>query len=108
MSIAHPDVALVVKETVGDMERRQREPQPSLTIRPLREDDLDAADAIMRRAFGSLFGMPDPNSFMGDAECVRTRWRADPASAFAAEIDGTLIGSAFANLWGSVGVVGPV
>ncbi|HEU5431123.1 MAG TPA: GNAT family N-acetyltransferase, partial [Thermomicrobiales bacterium] len=62
----------------------------------------------MRRAFGTLFGMPDPGSFMGDAELARTRWRADPGAAFAAAIDGVLVGSNLAANWGSIGVVGPL
>ena len=80
----------------------------SLTIRPMRTDDLDAADAVMRQAFGTFFGMPDPADFMGDAGLVRTRWRADPTSAFVAELDGTLVGSGLANTWGRFGFVGPL
>ena len=45
---------------------------------------------------------------MGDAGYVKTRWRADPASAFAAEVDGALAGSNFATNWGSVGFFGPL
>jgi hypothetical protein len=39
---------------------------------------------------------------------VRTRWQADPASAFAAEVGGELVGSNFATDWGSVGFFGPL
>ena len=46
--------------------------------------------------------------FMGDAGYVLTRWQADPASAFAAEVDGELVGSNFATNWGSVGFFGPL
>ena len=53
----------------------------------------------MRLAFGAFIGLPDPLAFMGDAECVRTRWRADPTAAFAAMLDGQLAGISMAANW---------
>jgi GNAT superfamily N-acetyltransferase len=82
--------------------------QSGLTIRPLREADLPAADRIMRLAFGTFLGLPDPSKFMGDADYVRTRWLADPYAAFAAELAGELVGTNFATRWGSVGFFGPL
>jgi predicted N-acetyltransferase YhbS len=79
-----------------------------IIIRPLREDDLDEADHIMRLAFGTFLGLPDPLAFMGDAELVRTRWRTDPTAALAAEVGGELVGSNFAASWGSFGLFGPL
>jgi GNAT superfamily N-acetyltransferase len=79
-----------------------------ITVRPLQENDLDEADHIMRLAFGTFVGLPDPTQFMGDADYVRTRWRANPGSAFAAEAEGRLVGSNFATRWGSVGFFGPL
>ncbi len=79
-----------------------------LTIRPLREGDLDAADRIFRVAFGTFLGLPDPAAFAGDADWVRTRWRADPSRALAAELDGELVGSNLVTCWGSVGFFGPL
>jgi RimJ/RimL family protein N-acetyltransferase len=80
----------------------------SLKIRPLLEVDLDEADRIMRLAFGTFTEQPDPNNYRDDAEVVRPRWRADPESAFAAEIDGRLVGSNFVARWGSFGFIGPL
>src|SRR5687768_16839562 len=77
-------------------------------VRPMREDDLEEADRIMRLAFGTFIGMPDPMKFMGDADYVHTRYRADPPAALAAEIDGRVVGSNFALDWGSVGIFGPL
>ena len=77
-------------------------------VRPLQESDLPTADRIMRLAFGTFIGMPEPTAFMGDASYVRTRWLADPSAAFAAEVGGELIGSNFATNWGSVGFFGPL
>lgn len=79
-----------------------------ITVRPLQQTDLDAADHIMRLAFGTFIGLPDPAQFMGDADFVRTRWRANPTAAFAAEAGGRLVGSNFAARWGSVGFFGPL
>ncbi len=79
-----------------------------ITVGPLREDHLPAADYIMRLAFGTFLGLPEPTSFMGDAALVWSRWRADPDAAFGAEIDGELVGSNFATNWGSVGFFGPL
>ncbi|HXX71879.1 MAG TPA: GNAT family N-acetyltransferase [Candidatus Acidoferrum sp.] len=79
-----------------------------VTIRPLVENDLAAADRIVRVAFGTFLGMPDPAGFMGDAALVRTRWVADPSAVLAAEHDGKLIGSNFAANWGSFGFFGPL
>jgi len=48
----------------------------------------------MRLAFGTFIGLPDPSSWRTDADYVGTRWRADPAAAFGAEIGGDVAGSA--------------
>src|ERR1043165_9025867 len=81
---------------------------PDITVRQLQETELSTADSIMRLAFGTFIGLPDPMAFMGDAAYVRNRWLADPQAAFAAESDGELIGSNFATNWGSVGFFGPL
>lgn len=84
-------------------------PSPAdVSIRPLEERDVPAADRIFRLAFGTFLGLPDPLAFTGDAELVRTRWRATPHGAFAATVDGELVGSNFATHWGSVGFFGPL
>ena len=77
-------------------------------VRPLAAEDLDEADRICRVAFGTFLQVPEPETFFGDAELVRTRWKADPGAALAAELDGRLAGSNFAANWGSVGFFGPL
>src|SRR5215207_2727857 len=84
------------------------EVKADVSVRPLREGDLTEADRIMRLAFGTFLGLPDPMTFMGDAGYVRTRWLAAPDTAFGAEVDGRLVGSNFATNWGSVGFFGPL
>ena len=91
------------------------EPQPSarrgaagVVIRALEQRDLDEADRVTRLAFGTFLGVPDPLSVFGDAEPVRTRFAAEPSWAFAAELDGRIVGSNFATRWGSFGFFGPL
>lgn len=79
-----------------------------ISVRPLEDKDLSTADHIMRLAFGTFVGLPEPTDFLGDGAYVRPRWRADPSAAFGAEIDGELVGSNFAGNWGSVGFFGPL
>jgi predicted N-acetyltransferase YhbS len=74
-----------------------------VSIRRLSAGDLDAADDVMRTAFGAYFGRP-----IGDLDYVRSRFAAGPEWAFAAELDGEVVGSGFATRWGSYALVGPV
>lgn len=77
-------------------------------IRPLTEVDVDAADRVMRTAFGTFLGAPEPMAVFGDVELVRPRFAAEPGWAFAAELDGEVVGSNFATRWGSFGFFGPL
>ncbi len=79
-----------------------------ITIRPLRESELDTADRIFRVAFGTFLGILNPEAFAGDSDAVKTRWKADPTRVFAAEVDGELVGTNIASNWGSVGFFGPL
>jgi predicted N-acetyltransferase YhbS len=79
-----------------------------IVIHPLRESDIEAADRICRLAFGTFIGLQDPLQFFGDADYIRTRLRADPSAAFAAEANGELVGSNFVANWGSLGIFGPL
>src|SRR5437870_4494594 len=86
----------------------RKDPIGPVSVRPLRDADLDRADQIFRLAFGTFLGVPHPKTFFGTADYVRTRFRADPQAAFAATVDGELAGSSFAANWGSVGFFGPL
>lgn len=80
----------------------------SVTIRPLAESDLPQAARILRLAFGTYLGVPEPEAFWTDRDYVHGRWHADHVAAFGAELDGELVGSNFATRWGSVGFFGPL
>ena len=77
-------------------------------VRALRQEDLQSADHIMRVAFGTFIGVPDPASFGEGMDHVKNRWLADPKAAFGAEADGKLVGSSFVTRWGSFGFFGPL
>lgn len=81
----------------------------TVTVRQMNENDLNGADDIMQRAFGTFLGLPSNIRFMGDADYIKTRYRADPSAALVAETDsGKIVGSNFAMDWGSIGVFGPL
>ena len=71
-------------------------------------DDLDSADAVMRLAFGTTRGLPDPKSTFGDTDIVHTRFRSAPDCAWVAEFEGIVFASVFAARWGSFGFFGPL
>jgi GNAT superfamily N-acetyltransferase len=104
----------VMGKTITKNDHREFSPTPAqvgkgeVHVRSLHESDLAMADQVMRLAFGTFIGLADPASFMGDAGYVRTRWKAEPAAAFAAEINDEVVGSNFATNWGSVGFFGPL
>jgi len=74
----------------------------------MREDDLDAADRVVRLAFGTFRGLPDPKEAFGDADRVRTRFHAAPDHAWVAEADDNVVGAVFATRLGSFGYFGPL
>jgi N-acetylglutamate synthase-like GNAT family acetyltransferase len=90
------------------MQMTPKKPRRPVEIRPLAEGDVATADHIMRVAFGTFLGLPEPASFMGDASYVPNRWKANPEGAFAAVLDGRVVGSNFATRWGSIGFFGPL
>ena len=71
----------------------------ALIIRPLTAQDLSGAGHIIRLAFGTFLGAPEPEQFWADIDYAHTRWRADPTAAFGAELDSELVGSNFATRW---------
>jgi GNAT superfamily N-acetyltransferase len=80
----------------------------NIVIRQLVENDLSEAERIYRLSFGTFLGIPDPMTFGRDTNYVKSRFNSAPFAAFAAEVDGKLIGSNFTANWGSVGFFGPL
>jgi len=84
------------------------DPRSVVRIRPLEPADVDAADLVMRVAFGTFLGAPDPASVFSDVDFVRSRFAAAPEWAFGAVLEGELAGSNFATRWGTYGFFGPL
>ena len=85
-----------------------RSSEQGVRVRPLLADDLDSADRVLRLAFGTVRGLPDPAAAFGDRDYVETRFLAAPDCAWAAEVDGSVVGSVFAARWGTFGFFGPL
>ncbi len=74
----------------------------------LRETELEEAGRIVRLAFGTFLGLPNPMEFMGDRDFVSPRWRSRNTKVLAAREDGKLIGTNVVTRWGSFGFFGPL
>lgn len=79
-----------------------------VTVRALRESELEEADRIFRIAFGTFIGLKDPLRFAGDSDYVRTRFAIAPEGALAAVSGDELLGTNFVTCWGSFGFFGPL
>ena len=77
-------------------------------ISTLDEKDLPEAERILRLAFGTFLGAPDPETFASDRDYVYGRRRSPHVASFGAKLGGKLVGSNFVTNWGSVGFLGPI
>lgn len=80
----------------------------SIQITPLKESELEEADRIVRLAFGTFLGVPNPDETFGDRSFITPRWRSSNTKFLAARDNGRLIGSNIATRWGSFGFFGPL
>ena len=79
-----------------------------IKVGPLKQSELGEADRIVRLAFGTFLGLPNPLDFMGDRNFMSPRWRSAHVKVIAAREGGRLIGSNVATQWGSFGFFGPL
>ena len=80
----------------------------SIKVGPLQQRELEEADRIVRLAFGTFLGLPNPLDFMGDRTFMAPRWRSAHIKVIAAREGSRLIGSNMATRWGSFGFFGPL
>jgi GNAT superfamily N-acetyltransferase len=80
----------------------------SIKVGPLKESELGEADRIVRLAFGTFFGLPNPLEFMGDRQYVTPRWRSTNVKVIAAREGDRLVGSNVITRWGTFGFFGPL
>ena len=79
-----------------------------IKISLLKQSELEEADRIVRLAFGTFLGLPNPLDFMGDRTFMAPRWRSTHVKVIAAREGDRLIGSNVATRWGSFGFFGPL
>jgi GNAT superfamily N-acetyltransferase len=77
-------------------------------VGPLKESEVKEADRIVRLAFGTFLGVPNPSDFMGDRDFMTPRWRSKHVKVIAARDGGRLIGSNVITRWGTFGFFGPL
>lgn len=80
----------------------------SITIGPLRTGEVDEAARIVRLAFGTFLGLPDPLAFLDDRDLMTPRFRSPHVKVIAARDAGRLVGSNVLTRWGSFGFFGPL
>lgn len=80
----------------------------TIRVGPLKAGELEEADRIVRLAFGTFLGLPDPMAFMEDRDFLGPRMRSKNVKALAARDGGRLIGSNFVTRWGCFGFFGPL
>jgi GNAT superfamily N-acetyltransferase len=80
----------------------------SIQVGPLKQSELEEAGRIVRLAFGTFLGVPNPLEFMGDRDLVTPRWHSPNVKVLAARDGGRLVGSNIVTRWGSFGFFGPL
>src|SRR5271154_2118888 len=80
----------------------------SIKVGQLKKSELEEAERIVRLAFGTFLGVPDPLGFMSDRNSIAPRWRSPHVKVIAARDGGRLIGSNVATRWGSFAFFGPL
>jgi GNAT superfamily N-acetyltransferase len=84
-----------------------------IKIGPLKPGEVEEAGRIVRVAFSTFLGLPNPTDFMGDRDLMTPRFRSTHVKVIAArEVDpgkaGRLIGTNVLTRWGSFGFFGPL
>jgi len=79
-----------------------------ISVGPLRGGEVEEAARIVRLAFGTFLGLPDPLSFIDDRDLMQPRYRSPHVKVIAARDAGRLIGSNVITRWGSFGFFGPL
>ncbi len=80
----------------------------TVKIGPLKNSEVDEAHRIMRLAFGTFLGLPNPLEFMGDQNFIAPRYYSPHVKAIAAREGDRLIGTNLTTRWGSFGFFGPL
>ncbi len=79
-----------------------------IELRRLAAADAAGATELFRLAFGTFLGLPEPLTFMGDADLVGPRARSGHCSCWGAYEEGQLVATVATSRWGSFAVLGPL
>src|SRR5579859_830772 len=74
----------------------------------LKQSELEESGRIVRLAFGTFLGLPNPLDFMGDRDLMASRWHSTHVKVLAEPDGGRPFGSNVATRWGSFGFFGPL
>ena len=79
------------------------EVKSDVSVRPLREGELSDADRIMRLAFGTFLGLPEPMTFIpsGYSHCSRRAppsWKVDPGFVDSSTTNSMMFASSLSRL----------
>ncbi len=77
-----------------------------ILVRPVREEELDEADRLLRLTFGTQYGLTNPLETFGDRDMIASRWRGSTSVILVTEAEGTVRGTVVVTRWGSVSFVG--
>jgi GNAT superfamily N-acetyltransferase len=80
----------------------------AIQIGLLKKAEIADAVRIIRLAFGTFLGMPNPLDFMGDRDFLTPRWCSSHVKVIAARDSGRLIATNVVTQWGSFGFFGPL
>ncbi len=107
---AASEIRRVITYKMATLTRKQKASAANQPIKVglLKQSELQEADRIVRLAFGTFLGLPNPLEFMGDRNFLVPRWRSTHVKVIAAREGGRLIGSNVATRWGSFGLFGPL
>jgi GNAT superfamily N-acetyltransferase len=83
-------------------------PPSQFKVALIRRSEVEEADRIVRLAFGTFLGVPNPSDFMGDRNFMTPRWRSTNVKVLAAREGNRLIGSNVVTRWGSFAFFGPL
>jgi hypothetical protein len=56
----------------------------TIKVGPLKQSELEEAERIVKLAFGTFLGLPNPLDFMGDRNFMVPRWRSTHVKVIAA------------------------
>lgn len=77
-------------------------------IHPIRGEEVEEAEKLVRLAFGTFFNAPNPTENPSERRMIVHRFDQNPHNVIAATLDGVIVGTNVLTEWGSFGFFGPL